>query len=391
LLFPYIITGGILSDDNMGIPESGNGIPDILDEARNEVDFWLSLRDGKGYSHGLNNPNSDNVFYQAGKTAIAAWANAVNSAMLSNCFLISGNNDLMKAYRDSAIAAYSYASNLPDQMLSKKQGIGIGHMTGKDFKATAAAFLYNITGNTYYEDDLKLLSSFTTSSAKIQTNDFNQLYAVAAYLFSNQTINYPELRNNMKLSVINEAKNNEANYSTIRPSRRATDNDNAWFVNFLQVQRTIIAHAISEPGSSDRTFFENALTLEADWTLGRNPLNMILMTTATTGLEDKKSVPNAYTSGWNDGTPGVHPGHTPYMNINDWGGGIRGNPSWMTQKNYPDVTQWPYGEMYYNTRYVWAANEFTPQQTMRGKQALYSYLYALSKLQITNEFNKLIE
>jgi len=386
LLFPYIITGGILNDDNLGIPESGNGIPDILDEARNEVDFWLSLRDGKGYSHGLNNPNSENVFYQAGNTAIAAWANAVNAAMLANCFLISGNNDLMETYRDSAIAAYSYASELPDQMLNKSQGIGIGHMTGKDFKATSAAYLYNLTGETSYEDDLKSLSSCTSSSSKIQTNDFNQLYAVAAYLFSNQTINYPELYNNMKLSVINEAKNNEANYSTIRPSRRATDNDNAHFINFLQVQRTIIAHAISEPGSSDHTFFENALILEADWTLGRNPLNMILMTTAATGLEDKKSVPNAYTSGWNDGTPGVHPGHTPYMNINDWGGGIRGNPSWMTQKNYPDVSQWPYGEMYYNTRYVWAANEFTPQQTMRGKQALYSYLYALSKPQIMNEF-----
>ena len=53
-----------------------------------------------------------------------------------------------------------------------------------------------------------------------------------------------------------------------------------------------------------------------------------------------------------------------------------GTPTWMTSKNYPAVANWPYGELYYNTRYVYAANEFTPQQTMRGKAALYGYLYA---------------
>jgi len=101
------------------------------------------------------------------------------------------------------------------------------------------------------------------------------------------------------------------------------------------------------------------------------------MTTATTGLANKRSVENAYTTGWNDGTPGVHPGHTPYMNQYDWGGLIMGRPTWMTGKNYPVVRNWPYGELYYNTRYVYAANEFTPQQTMRGKTALYGYLYSI--------------
>jgi len=81
------------------------------------------------------------------------------------------------------------------------------------------------------------------------------------------------------------------------------------------------------------------------------------------------------------------------MNIYDWGGGglIMGRPKWMVDKNYPAVvyvdparprsgiaaSNWPYGELYYNTRYVYAANEFTPQQSMRGKQALYGYLYAI--------------
>lgn len=390
LLLPYFISDGAIGDDDLGIAESGNGIPDVIDEARNEVDFWLRLRDGKGYSHGLNNPNSSNVLYQAAPTAIAAWANATNAAMLANCFMISGNSNLMAEYRDSAIAAYNYASSLADQMLNRTQGLGAGVMSGKDFKLTAAAFLYNLTGNTIYEADINALSSCTTPTSVIYDggngDTRNQLYAVAAYLFSKQQINYPNLWNNMKSSIINEAKQKEANYSLSRPSRRGTDNLNGWFVTEMVIQRTIVAHAISDAGS-DKDLFANALILEADWTLGRNPLNMIQMTTATTPLATKRSVQNAYTSGWNDGTPGVHPGHTPYMNPFDWGGLIMGNPTWMCSKSYPVVfngddtpanLQWPMAEMYFNVRYVYAANEFTPQQTMRGKMALYGYLHAIS-------------
>ncbi len=56
MLLPFLMTDGAISDDETGITESGNGIPDILDEARNEVDFWLRLRDGDGYSHGSDQP-----------------------------------------------------------------------------------------------------------------------------------------------------------------------------------------------------------------------------------------------------------------------------------------------------------------------------------------------
>jgi len=393
MLLPYFITNGALSDDNLGIAESGNGIPDIIDEARYEVDFWLRLRDGMGYSHGLNNPVNqitNPTFYQAGTDAVAAWANAANAAMLADCFNISGHTDLMAEYRDSAVVAYTYASNLPDQMLTKSQDVGNMVMTGKDFRITAAAFLYNLTGDTRYEIDLNSYSNCKSAYSTICNNSsYCELYALAGYLFTNRHVDYPTLYNNMKSSIISEAKSREANFSNSRPSRRSTDNTTGWFITTINTERTIIAHALSAEGSADKALFENALILEADFSLGRNPLNMINMTTATTALANKKSVENMYTSGWNDGTPGVHPGHTPYMNQYTWGGSMAmGNPTWMTRKNYPVITfdtkdnpvtnPWPYGELYYNTRYVYAANEYTPQQVMRGKTALYGYLYAIS-------------
>ena len=296
MLLPYFVTNGAPAADDLHIAESANGIPDILDAARYEVDFWLRLRDGMGYSHGLNNPVSANnpTFYQAGTTAVAAWANAANAAMLAQCFRISGHVELMEMYRDSAIVAYNYASALPDQMLARIQNVGDMTMTGKDFRITAAAFLYNLTGEVRFEDDLYTYSICKTPATSVANHNTHcEIYAIAGYLFTNRTVNYPELYDNMKASLIGEAKAMETGYSNLRPSRRATDNDTGWFITTISVQRTIAAHALSPEGSDDRKLFEDALILEADFSLGRNPLNMINMTTATTVLSHKRSPENA--------------------------------------------------------------------------------------------------
>ena len=51
--------------------------------------------------------------------------------------------------------------------------------------------------------------------------------------------------------------------------------------------------------------------------------------------------------------------------------------NWMQRMAGSDHRK-PAAELFFNTRYVWAHAEFTPQQTMCGKQVLYGYLYALS-------------
>lgn len=380
MLLPYILTDGKLNDDNLQIVESGNGIPDILDEARNEVDFWLRLRDGDGYSHGLTNPNGSNVLYQAGTTPIAAWANAANASMLANCFMLAGINDLRDTYTTAAVTAYNYANGLADPMLDASQDIGNGSIKSRDLKMMAAAFLYNLTGNTVYENMVNSLSYATTNTSTILDSSKNQLYASAGYLKTKRTVHYSALAGRMKASIINEAKNKETNYSNTRPTRRASDNDQGWFKTTQQVQRSIVAHAIASL-PSDKELFENAIILEADWGLGRNSMNTIIMTTASTNLASKRSIEQAYTTGRDDGSPGVHPGYTPYLNTVDWSSGMVGNrPSVLAAMCYPAYSGWPQIEGSFNTRYVWAHSECTPQQSMRGKQALYGYLYGLYKI-----------
>jgi hypothetical protein len=394
MLLPFLMTGGAIADDNTGITESGNGIPDIIDEARNEVDFWLRLRDGDGYSHGLTNPNSGNALFQAGPTAIAAWANAANAAMLADALRIAGRTTLATDYTDKAAAAYHYANALADPMLDQGLDLDDGFFRGRDLKMTAAAFLYNVTGDQAYENIVNSESVCSSSPSTLKNGSRNQIYAAAAYLMTDRPVHYPTLQQNMKIQIISEARSTEAGLCESRPSRRSTDQRPSYWRTAHFVQRTIIAHAVADD-PADQDLFRKALGLEADWGLGRNPLNMIQMTTAFTPLESKRSVTEAYTSGRDDGFAGVHPGHTPYMNLDDWGTMVMARPSALHHNSYPaDVAStWPIGEAYYPSRWVWAHNEFTPRQTMRGKMALYGYLYGLAEnqgpenpmLTVTNE------
>lgn len=373
ILLPYYMSGGVLDDDYLGIAESGNSIPDLVDEARNEVDFWLSCRVGDAYAHGLTNPSSERtMMFQAGVTNMAAWANAANCAMLADCFRLSGHDDLRDYYTSEAVKAFEFASNEEEQMLDVKQDIGDGRMRGRDFKMMAAAYLFNLTGDIKWEKIFAEESVVKDGTANINDRDNGvQLWAHVAYLWSPRERHFPELYENILVSVKKEANEHNVRHMDLRPSRRSS-NDNYWQTPH-NMHNVMLAHALTDdPGEKAR--YEKSMVLEADWGLGRNPSNIVEMT----GLGERHIV-NCYTSGRNDGTPGLHPGHTPYNNLDPWGRGKihnGSNPPWFTSKCYPEwkAGGWPHQEGHFNSRYSWANGEFTPRQTMRGKMALLGYL-----------------
>ncbi|MBN2340714.1 MAG: glycoside hydrolase family 9 protein [Deltaproteobacteria bacterium] len=385
MLLPYLLTRstGPLASDQHGIDESGNGIPDIIDEAKNEVDFWLSLRFNGGYSPGLTNPDKDtHIMYQAKNTSIAAWANSVNAAMLAAAFRIAHLSKQEEKYLAAAVEAWRYAAAQSVSMLDNTLDIGCGRISGRDLRMTAAAWLYYLTGDSAYERVVFKDNMVHSDTSEFFTENRNQLYAIAAYLTANQKIHFPDMRQTMANAVQYQAFRKEVAYNKQRPSRRSTDNKLGYFHTAQFVLRTILAHAVTDSTEKQQQL-EQALLLEAGWSLGRNPANIIQMTTASTPLSAKRSVEQCYTSGANDGAPGLHPGHTPYWNMDDWAPNmIMGRPSWLAERVYPLSTLWPRSELFFNTRYVWAHAEFTPRQTMAGKIALYGYLLGIQSEQM---------
>ena len=364
MLLPYILSNGHLSDDNLGIRESGNGIPDIIDEARNEVDFFLSIRDGEGYSQGVTNPSADwSVMFQAGCTTMAAWANAANCSVLAEAFRLQGNDSLKTYYTDEAIKAFRYASKQEWSQLDDLQDIGSMQMRGRDFRQLAAAFLYNITGDTAWED------IFAQEPYKPAINN---VWIAAAYMTCPHPRHYNELYQSIKAGVNDQAESYNISNMSKRPSRRCA-NDGRWQVS-QNLQLVMLAHYITDNKSRKREL-EHAMFTEASWAMGRNPGNIVEMT----GLGERH-ITDCYTTGRNDGAPESHPGQTPFNGTETWSPGHNGGDARVILKYcYPDWNNggWPRQESYFNQRYFWVNGEFTPRETMRGKMALLGYLYAI--------------
>lgn len=375
ILLPYIITNGKGGEDNLDILESGNGIPDIIDEAQNEVDFWLRLRDTKGgYATGLNNPSNDHkVMYQAAARPWMAWSNAANAAMLADAFRIAKKPALMNKYKTAALSAWQTAN---EQDLDENYTVGNGKIRGRDLKQLAAACLYNVTGEKRFEDIVAAESVVKNAESDTEVLDqYNQLWGTAVYLgtdkFKWQPVRHAGLVSSMKASVLQEALKKNVVPSETLPSRRSADSAFGWFQSIQEVQKAVVAHNfVSDPAIKQRIL--RALILEADWGLGRNPMNMSQMTGIGSRRPDR-----IYTSGQNDGFPEVHPGHTPYMNSEPWGTGFMADPRYYASRGYPDWSQWPQGEALWRAPYCYSNNEFTPQQSMKGKHMLLAYLYTL--------------
>lgn len=378
LLLPYILTDGRLSEDNLSIRESGNGIPDLLDEARNEVDFFLSIRDGEAYSQGVTNPSADwTVMYQAGCTTMAAWANAANCAMLGEAFRIHGHEELCRYYTAEAIKAFRFAEKQAVSQLDDWQNIGTSSMRGRDFKQMAAAFIYNLTGDTQWEDIMVAESVAKDGVAplfsKERRNNYYQIWGAAAYLACPQERHYPEYYDNLVKSVNKQADENNVCHMTTRPSRR-TANDPRWQTS-ENLQMVLLAHHVADTDQR-REQLEQAMYIEAGWGLGRNPSNTVEMT----GLGERHIV-DCYTTGRNDSVPGSHPGQTPFNGTETWSPGNGGDARIILNRCYPDwyTGGWPHQESFFNIRYMWVNGEFTPRETMRGKMALLAYLYGIRK------------
>ena len=363
MLLPYILSGGKLNEDALGIRESGNGIPDLIDEARNEVDFFLSIRDGEAYSQGVTNPCADwSVMFQAGCTTMAAWANAANCAILAEAFRLNKNDSLCRYYTTEAIKAFRFAERQDNQQLDDRQDIGSMQMRGRDFRQMAAAYLYNVTGDVQWEQ-IFAKEDYQVSIATVWT--------AAAYMVCPQRRHYATLYQNLRAAINTEAEKYNISHVNKRPSRRAA-NDRRWQVS-QNLQLVMLAHYLGD--KTKRKQLEHIMYTEAGWAMGRNPGNIVEMT----GLGERH-ITDVYSTGRNDGAPGTHPGQTPFNGTETWSPGHNGGDARIILAYcYPDWYNggWPRQESYFNQRYFWVNGEFTPRETMRGKMALLAYLYAI--------------
>jgi endoglucanase len=156
--------------DDYNIPESGNHVPDLLDEAKWGLDHLLRMQnpDGAmltivGMSHASPPSSATGPSYYGTPSTSATLHSAAAFALASSVFASRGMAAYAATLKASAIKAWNWAVANPKVLFSNNDsahgtsGLGAGQQETDDYgrqtaKLKAACFLFGLTGEAQYRD-----------------------------------------------------------------------------------------------------------------------------------------------------------------------------------------------------------------------------------------------
>jgi len=152
--------------DNNNIPESGNGIPDLLDEVKYELDWLLKMQNTDGSALSIvgggsgSPPSADLQYRRYGPANTSATLTAASVFALAAIECKATGIHSMKTYaktlKTAAVNAWKWAKAHPNVYFYNTGVIGAGEQETDDYgrlarKVAAACYLYAYTGVTTYK------------------------------------------------------------------------------------------------------------------------------------------------------------------------------------------------------------------------------------------------
>ncbi len=267
LLLAYEMNPDAFTDET-GIPESGNGIPDIIDEIRYEADWLLKMQDSKtggvyGAAITSGNGNSDIFSAPVEVTPVSMDATIGFAATMARFSYVYQQFD--QGYATTALKAADRAW----ESFSINQSV---YESTAAFKA--AAQLYRATGNNKYEH---VLDSFFVKDDLLElfNSDENIFMGAVTYLSTNQDVDKEQceklIKALMKRSEEIASKSTESRYLVVD----AAEGED--FSKLLDEARclTVTNHIIYNHEYT--TILEN----HAHYMMGMNPSCMNFVTSGT--------------------------------------------------------------------------------------------------------------
>jgi hypothetical protein len=165
LLLMYETFPNLFADGQLNIPESGSGSPDVLDEARWQLDLLLKFEDGNtgGFYNVMNELNGVHyIIDTCGVTGAAdtkctlSTANA--AAVFAHAYIVYKDIPSQKSFADTCLAAakraWGYLQQNPAKSWVSGAGRGYDYSDNelKDNIFWASAMLFRATGEKMYEE-----------------------------------------------------------------------------------------------------------------------------------------------------------------------------------------------------------------------------------------------
>jgi len=399
LLFLYENFKDNFSDSEDFNPESGNGQPDILDEARWLIRFYKRLKDEmNAKSWGTGGVGGARIFgdlwggdtapdgsgrgswqdntrdwYVSGEDPFTTMWYAAIAAHYAICLENAGLQDVEQIdWRSEAVAAYQWT-------LAHMPASGVCHeLELNQLRAYAAASLYKLTGITGYAADY--VQTFNELDI---TSDYSELTDIKAF----GVWQYSTLPNDLETDseVYDKgigAVESTANFQLLIPvldNRACRWGGNFWFPMLIgqgtspKIHEGIMGYAILKDKKPELAQqYKTVMHNTADYFLGNNPLNI----TWITGLGEQSPQGIFHLDSWYSPSGGVRQGIVPY---GPWrrqyfsGYGAWRN-EWPALTTYPDYDLFPGHERWFEQRTSPLSCEFTIDQTNLSSAFLYGSL-----------------
>lgn len=217
LLMAYEYFPSYFSNDNLNIPESGNGIPDILDEAKYEIQWFLTMQDTSGAVYfkltkeqfePFVMPSQDSGMRYIYEKSSTATANFIS--VLARFYRVYKNYDSTFANNclNAALNAWSWLSNqqsiVPPGGFHNPPGTTTGEYgdnNDSDERLWAAAELFEATGDQNFKEYYDF--NYNSSGLFNSTMNWQNVRSLAhlTYLFSKQLNADPVIKAQLSASL----------------------------------------------------------------------------------------------------------------------------------------------------------------------------------------------
>ena len=314
--------------DDYDIPESGNGIPDILDEVKWGLDHMLRMlnEDGSvlsvvGEDHASPPSAAKGRSYYGAPNAMSAYSAAKAFALGSVVAGKRGNDAYAKTLKEAAQKAFTWAEAHPDSMFynnkaefgtkdlaAGQQEIDTNYTTGARFVVKVAAdfAMYELTGDAKYlkrfeasPDSLPLMRQYGSWAMDQYRNAHHMLYLL--YL------KYKDASADVKALVkekVVDAFGANANFggSLEKDGYRAYIRDYNWGSNSAKSTCGLFFDKMAEQPAADATAWRNAAEEYLHYLHGVNPFGMAYLSNmGRYGAE--KSVTSFFHGWFKEGDP----------------------------------------------------------------------------------------
>lgn len=280
LLYAYEANPNLYSD-NIGIPESGNGTPDILDEVRYELEWMMKMQraDGGVYHKvtcetfpGYVSPEKETDPLIVTPVSTTSTADFCASMALAYEFY----KDVDSAFADNCLEraerAWSFLEANPNMIFKNPEDIttgDYGDTSDRDERYWAAAQLYRATGNSKYETALSAMYASKGLDWAL-VGDYGNLAILTAKNISKDSSIYTKA----KSTVISQA-DSFVNLSSKSPYGVALTKFN-WGSNMTVANAGIILGAAYK--ATGNTSYLDAANAQKDYLLGTNPVGECFFT-----------------------------------------------------------------------------------------------------------------